>query len=127
MSEQERAAFYQAHKDDPNVWGEAGKRDAPRQRGSLGATITVRFSPQDADLIRRVADAKGMSYSDVVRAAVSAFIQPTFSLQVGQPSGIVTQTYNQPTANDREGLRVGGELGQIAVSPPATRSLAGVR
>lgn len=76
MNEQERVAFYEAHKDDPSLWKRESWPDPPRARGTLSATITVRFTPEEADLIRRAAQARGASYSDVIREAVRTLRQP---------------------------------------------------
>lgn len=73
MNEQERAAFYQEHKDDPSIWGEAEEPDAPRTSRALSATITVRFPPHEAESIRNMAKAWQLSYSDIVREAVRLF------------------------------------------------------
>lgn len=74
--EKEWAEFYQQHKDDPEMWGEPEQSTSPPPRGSLRATITVRFSPEEAFEIRELAKKLGVAYSDVVRRAVSEFIRP---------------------------------------------------
>jgi len=73
MNEQERAAFHQTHKDDPSVWGEAEGRDAPRQRRNLDETITVRLSAEESDTLRRMAEAKGVSYAEIMRKALKMY------------------------------------------------------
>lgn len=73
MNEQEKAAFYEAHKDDPAIWGEADERDAPRANKTLSTTITVRFPPNEAENIRHMAQTWRLSYSDIVREAVRLF------------------------------------------------------
>jgi hypothetical protein len=80
--ERDKAEFYQQHKDDPEVWGEP-EEDAPvARRGALSATITVRFSPEEASAIRRLAQELGISYSEIVRRAVRKFVH--FRLTVGE-------------------------------------------
>lgn len=73
-TEQEWADFYQAHKADPDIWGdpEPGPIKRPRGRPSQGrsAVITVRFTPEEAAIIRREAEATEGTYSDVIRRAV---------------------------------------------------------
>ena len=73
-TEQEWADFYQAHKEDPDMWGdpEPGPIKRPRGRPTPGrsAVITVRFNPEEATIIRREAEATEASYSDVIRRAV---------------------------------------------------------
>lgn len=86
MNEQERAAFYQAHKDDPTIWGDAKERDKPHRRKSLSATITVRFSAEEADLIRRMAEERSASYSDIIREAIKAYAEPSHPIIGGSLS-----------------------------------------
>ncbi len=79
----EDVVFYHQHKDDDDTWGKASQRDQPRRRETLTATITVRFSAEEAGAIRRLSQAKRMSYSDVIREAVRRYTQPAFSVEVG--------------------------------------------
>ncbi|MPZ13341.1 MAG: ribbon-helix-helix protein, CopG family [Chloroflexi bacterium] len=69
-TENERAAFYEAHKDDPDVWEPTEGAATPRGRGEMTATITVRFSAEEAETIRRRAKESGSTYSEVIRDAV---------------------------------------------------------
>src|SRR5205085_12639200 len=74
QTEQEWADFYQAHKDDPDIWGdpEPAPLKRPRGRPSQGrsAVITVRFTPEEAAIIRREAEAMEVTYSEVIRRAI---------------------------------------------------------
>src|SRR5688572_9503381 len=81
MSEAEVAAYYQEHKDDPDLWGEPIAPPVKRGRPSQGlrATITVRFTEEEAELIRRAARTSDASYSEVVRRAVRALGIPSSS------------------------------------------------
>lgn len=72
---QDRAEFYQQHKDDPEVWGEPEEVEPPTRRQGLSATITVRFSPEEASEIRKWAKKLDVSYSTLVRTAVRTFVQ----------------------------------------------------
>ncbi len=80
--ERDKAAFYQQHKDDPEIWGEPEEDATPVGRGGLSATITVRFSPEEAAAIREVAQELGVPYSEIVRRAVRKFVH--FRLTVGE-------------------------------------------
>lgn len=80
--EQSKAAFYQQHKDDPEIWGEPEEDAPPARRRSLSATITVRFSPEEASAIREVARDLDASYSEIVRLSVRKFVQ--FRLSAGK-------------------------------------------
>ena len=82
------AAYYQAHKDDLDLWGEPD-HVATRQAQGLGATITVRFSPEDAANIRRVAKELGLSYSQVVRQAVRYFTQAESAIAAKEGSALL--------------------------------------
>jgi hypothetical protein len=103
----EDVAFYHQHKDDDDVWGTASQRDQPRRRETLTATITVRFSAEEAAAIRRLSQAKRMSYSDVVRDAVRNYTQPAFSVEVG----VFTASFARPTFQSRRPVvELGGNL-----------------
>lgn len=75
--EQEKAAYYKAHKDDPEVWSD--EAEPTKEQSPLGASITVRIAPQDAQLLREVAKRTGIRYSEIVRQAVAQFVRPQFS------------------------------------------------
>jgi len=72
--ERDKAAFYQQHKDDPEVWGEPEENAPSTRRGGLSATITVRFSPEEASAIRGLAQELAVPYSEIVRRAVRKFV-----------------------------------------------------
>ena len=74
--ERDWAAFYEQHKDNPEIWGEPEEGTPPARGQGLSATITVRFPPEEAAKIRDLAKVLGVSYSDIVRTAVRAFIYP---------------------------------------------------
>ncbi len=68
MSESD-AAYYQAHKDDPDEWED---QPAPRQHSRsrrLAAMVSVRFSPVELDRLRQAAERRGESLSGFVRGA----------------------------------------------------------
>lgn len=79
--EQNRARFYQQHKDDPQVWGEPEEGTPPVRRRGLSATITVRFSPEEASEIKKWAQKLDISYSAVVRSAVRAFVRNAYMIE----------------------------------------------
>jgi hypothetical protein len=60
------ADYYQAHKDDPEEWGEPKPVEKPRKR-RLAAMISVRFTPEEEDEIRQAAQSKGESVSQFIR------------------------------------------------------------
>ena len=87
-SEQERAAFYKAQKDDEDVWEEVepSKPRMGRPSKGLKATITVRFTEEEADVIRAEAQATGATYSEVVRNAVRAKVGVTARIPAARGS-----------------------------------------
>ena len=100
-SDAERAAFYQAHKHDPEGWAEL---ERPKRRGRekrLISTITVRFSPEETDLIRREAERTNSTYSEVVRRAVHALGQPWHA-----EAGTTTNLFVAGPAEANQGLRL---------------------
>ena len=73
-TEQEWADYYQAHKDDPDLWGEpvpAPKRSRGRPSRNMGARISVRFTPEEMEGIRAISEKEDLTYSEVVRRAVN--------------------------------------------------------
>jgi uncharacterized protein (DUF1778 family) len=79
----ERAEYYQQHKDDGDVWGEDESSAPDARQRPLRATITVRLTPDDAALLRRAAKALDVGYSEVVRKALEAFLRPKFTIEAG--------------------------------------------
>jgi hypothetical protein len=60
------ADYYQAHKDDSEEWGDPQPVQRSRKR-RLAAMLSVRFTPEEEDEIRRAAQAKGASVSQFIR------------------------------------------------------------
>lgn len=125
-TEQERANYYENHKDDPDIWETPKEPTGSRQRGTLGATITVRFSEQEATQIRNIAKASGHTYSQVVRTAVKNLTEgrpDTGALDIG--SGNINVLFqcvsrrgeHQPLIEVGEGLR----LAKTSTGPVKTR------
>ena len=46
MTEQQRANYYQEHKDDAEIWEVSEGRDPPSQHKNLRLSITVRLSAE---------------------------------------------------------------------------------
>ncbi|HEU4396308.1 MAG TPA: DUF1778 domain-containing protein [Actinomycetota bacterium] len=67
MSQQD-ADYYQAHKDDPKEWGEPQPAPKSRRR-RLVAMISVRFTPEEEQAVRRAARTTGNSVSNFIRQA----------------------------------------------------------
>jgi hypothetical protein len=65
---QEDAEYYQAHKDDPREWGEPQPAPKSRRR-RLVAMISVRFTPEEEQTVRRAAQETGKSVSNFIRQA----------------------------------------------------------
>jgi len=78
-SDKDLAAFFEAHRGDPEEWGDPEEAPEPARvrRNGLGASIAVRFTSEDAEAIRRTARMMGATYSEVVRRAVQEYTQPT--------------------------------------------------
>jgi hypothetical protein len=68
MSENDNSAqYYQAHKDDRADWDEPERPGRVARR--LASMISVRFSDEEAETIRQMADELGESLSHFVREA----------------------------------------------------------
>jgi hypothetical protein len=115
MSRKKRdAAFYEAHKDDAELWGEPEEPTREKPARGLAATITVRFSVAEAERIRRVAEEAGVTYSEVVRRAVQSFTQPRFTIQ----NGVVSPPLVQPPDITRQAEK----LVELVLNPPPPTS-----
>jgi predicted transcriptional regulator len=73
--ERDWAKFYQEHRDDPDMWGEPEEEAQAAPKSGLSATVTVRFSPEEASEMRRWAKKLDLTYSTLVRTAVRTFVQ----------------------------------------------------
>ena len=72
-TDDEWADYYQAHRDEIDEWEEVPspiKRRTGRPSRGLSATITVRFTPEEAHIIYRLADEDRTTLSEIVREAV---------------------------------------------------------
>ena len=79
MTEAEQAAYFQAHKDDEDQWEDlSAPIESKRRRKSrdLSAVITVRFTPEEAELVRHESKRLGLPYSEIVRRAVQHLVRP---------------------------------------------------
>lgn len=90
--EEDVATFYQAHKDSSEVWEELDEAPAPPRasRTGLSVSIAVRFSPREAEAIRRTARQMGETYSEVVRKAVHAYTHPEHVLRTNRENVLPT-------------------------------------
>lgn len=65
-TEVDRAAYYEARKDDDREWGDA-EPSKPRRR--LASMFSVRLSPREAVIVREAAEVRSMTISAFLRAA----------------------------------------------------------
>lgn len=93
---QEEAAYFEAHRDDPNEWGDPVEAPVVSARKGLGVSITVRFSPPEAEAIRRTAKQEGMTYSEIVRKAVERYVKPEYVFYAGQNISLPVLDVNVP-------------------------------
>jgi hypothetical protein len=73
QTEAEWAEYYYAHREDFNdgeIIPSPIKRGPGRPSTGLSATITVRFTPEEAQIIYRLADEANTTLSEIVREAV---------------------------------------------------------
>ncbi len=73
---EDEAAFFQAHKDDPEIGDEPTEAPIVAPKNGLAISITVRFSPREAEAIRETARRERKTYSQVVRAAIEHYTHP---------------------------------------------------
>lgn len=84
MDERERAAYYQAHRDEDADWEEVESPVGKGKKVRLGATVTVRLPSDEMELVRKAAAGLGVTYSEIIRKALQAYCQPRFELTGGQ-------------------------------------------
>jgi hypothetical protein len=80
------AKYYQEHKDDEEEWGDAEPAPSPKRSESrrLGALVSVRFSAEEVEQLRRAAELEGRSLSGFVRnAALNLSSVPTIQNVLG--------------------------------------------
>jgi len=67
-SEEELAAQLEREANDPQAWQD---EPTPAERGSLGAQVSVRLTPQQAAVLRRIARDRGVGYTSLLREWVA--------------------------------------------------------
>jgi hypothetical protein len=66
--DEDDARHYQAHRDDAEEWGEPVQPEPKKRR--LGAMLSVRLTPEEAERVREAASDAGQSLSEFLRAAI---------------------------------------------------------
>jgi hypothetical protein len=85
------ADYYQAHKDDPEEWGDPQSAEKPKKR-RLAAMISVRFTPEEEEEIRRAAQSNGTSVSQFIRETALKEARPRPSKAPAVPISAVSFT-----------------------------------
>jgi hypothetical protein len=86
------AEFYQAHKDDSEVWGEAeGIRGEKPERRRLNAMVSVRLTPDEEDALRAEAERRGLSLSALIRHTVIRELAPRATIFMMEIQGTGTE------------------------------------
>lgn len=84
--------FYQAHKDDQDVWGEPeGARGQKPERRRLNAMVSVRLTPDEEDALRAEADRRGLSLSALVRQTILRELAPSVTRFINDIHRSVTE------------------------------------
>lgn len=78
------------------------------EQSNKSAVMTVRFSPEEAGLVRDLAQKRNMSASDLIRDAVRVYTQPRFHVQHSPIQA--TYTPPQPVTVPVD-IKFGGNLG----------------
>lgn len=84
--EEGRAEYFQRRKGEPDPWAEA-EISAPELGRQLGATISVRLSPDVMARLRAMANDAGVGYSRIVRRAVEQYVRPEGHVEIAIPNG----------------------------------------
>lgn len=83
-------------------------------QANKSVVMTVRFTSEEADLVRAVAQKRSMSSSDLIREAVKEYTQPRFLAQRGTVQSVYAPP--QSVVTRPESVRVGGNLGTVLTS-----------
>jgi Mobilization protein NikA len=94
--EQDRATYYEAHKDDPEEWGEGLPA---KQRRRLASMFSVRLSPSEAAEVRAAAERRGVSVSAFLRAAA---LKEALSTPVGPLAFVSSEASPHVSAREAE-------------------------
>ena len=113
------AAYYEQHRDDPEEWGEPEPAPAGTEHRRLGATITVRLTPDEAELLRALAKREGRPFSGIVRDAVRHYLYPTFHIE----QGVIRMAFapEQPLTVGAQAVQIEGDFRTRGV--PTTAAL----
>lgn len=90
------AEYYQAHKDDPEEWGQAQPSRRPKKR-RLAAMISVRFAPEEENIVRRAASSRGESVSHFIRLAALRAATLVLRSETAGPRSVPTLTTTTTT------------------------------
>jgi hypothetical protein len=85
------ADYYQAHKDDPEEWSDSRPGQRPPKR-RLAAMISVRFTPEEEEEIRRAAQSEGKSVSQFIRETSLKQARSSSSKAVTVPISAIPST-----------------------------------
>ena len=108
----ESDASHHAQKDDESAWGEPER--APRsERRRLAALVSVRFSPEEEELVREVAQRRGQSLSGFVRHAALKEAAPPSGTSVHGSIPTTTTRHTSPIYESLTIKIVGPESGAI--------------
>jgi uncharacterized protein (DUF1778 family) len=101
------ADYYQQHKDDTEEWNEPLQSALSSRRRRLDAMVSIRLRPDEAQLLRDVAESVGLSLSQFVRDAAlrSAHQEVGLSLSPNSTMAVVN-VYEivQPTAPGQQNV-----------------------
>ena len=100
-TEKERAAYYEQHKDDRELWGGALEAHESQGRRTLRATVTIRLTEEESALVRELAKRLGQTYSEVIRTAIREVLQPRLTIEQGRPAGLVNNDPWTPIVKPR--------------------------
>jgi hypothetical protein len=118
---QRDADYYQRHKDEPEEWGEAQAAPKPRSR-RLAAMISVRFTPDEEEIVREAALSANESVSHFIRqAALKAARSREPGMRTASPSALsTTSTTSFPGTTE---MTTGSVLVQFSEPSPATEDV----
>ena len=118
---QRDADYYQRHKDEPEEWGDAQGAPKPKSR-RLAAMISVRFTPDEEEIVREAALSANESVSHFIRqAALKAARSREPGTRTASPSVLsTTSTTSFPGTTE---MLAGSALVQFSEPSPPTEDV----
>ena len=83
VPDKELAAFFEKHAGDMSLWETKPKRIRVR-RGGPSHTFSIRFAPDEIELLEKAAEERGITISELIRSAAMASVTDEHTATVAE-------------------------------------------